>query len=220
MPTIEDLQAKIDELQSTIETLTKNQSAQNSYITKLEQERNNYKNELESLKKNSKTQPAIDDTTRNFVLKQMRKDTIAEAKEQILPQVGQDIYNAVEADFTKFLDDYMTPEKTTVAFVIDAFSLVLGKAIANKEHPIQKVLHPASTQQQVSQQQSPANTAQALQQLNDLAKKLPPVISNTDNSAASGPPSLNPDLAPKTTKEAMEMFKKRFRGFGGSSFIP
>lgn len=197
--------------QQELETLRKNVSNQNSYITKLEKERNELKEELEKLKAQKPYQPALDEHATRYLRKKMREETIDNAKKSLVEQVSEGVYKTLEPEFMEFLDKHMPIEKTTEGFIIDAFSLVLGRAIANKEHPVHKVLNPASEQQEVK----PTSSQATLQQVANLMKEMPPTISNVDASAVAGPTNPVGYEAPKDTSEAMKRFKDKFRNIGG-----
>ncbi len=186
----------------------KNVSDQNSYITKLEQQ----------LKDSERSQPApqMDSIVQKYLEDMMRKDVIEKAATQLKEDYSEDRYRAVEKDFLEFLDGHMTKSKMTKEFVYDAFCLVLGKALRDKDHPIQKIgkaAPPSGTPD------NPIGTnSNAIQQVQDVIKNrtAPPIISDSDLSAAGGPPSTETPV--KNTKDAFANLKNRFNDAGGQRF--
>ena len=218
--TLEEAQAQLAELtkqreadQATIKQLNENISKQNSYITKLEARNNS--SEPAQKPTSSTVDNRFDPAVQAYLEKNMKKDAIEEAKGQILQEVTPEMYKAVEADFIEFLNKNLKKENCTTAYIIDAFSLVMGRALRNKEHPINKLGKGTATPPATPTQTTNSSQVQSVQNT-ILNNTTPPVMSNKDSGAASGMPGSGTQV--NTTKEAFKSLKERFGNIGGSKF--
>lgn len=204
-PSVEELQQQLAALQAENDQLKKNQREQNSYIGKLEAERQ---------KPQAQSAPAqggvsTDAVVRDYVRKKMRDDVMTEAMSTIGANFPKEVIELLQPELDQFLGKSMTAEKTTVPFVIDSFCLLFGRAQANPNHPIHKVLNAGKqgapqgnqTPQQPLIQISPSAMAQQQMRQNTM--------SPADTNAA-GMPATGQQAPIKDTKEALARFKSRF----------
>lgn len=207
--TLEEALGKLTdpELRQFFENMTKNQ---NSYITKLE-------TQLKEQKAAGNQSPASTDSiTQAWIQKQMRAEVIAKSVAKIIEAVGQDVYNAVKAEFDEFLDKNLKPENTTEAYVLDAFNLVYGRCFAKKDHPVHQIGKAANPGGTPTPQPLPTNGQQVAQVQNVIAGQ-PPVMTGADPSAGQGLPGIN-GTPVKNTKDAFSRLKDKFAGNGGNRF--
>lgn len=220
--TLEEAQAQLaamtkerDEALADNKQLKENISRQNSYITKLE---NKNSNNIESAQKS--TNPTVDTrfdpAVQAYLEKNMKRDAIEEAKVTIKSEITDEMYKAVEPDFIAFLEKNLKKENCTPAYIVDAFSLVMGRALRNKEHPINKIGKGTTTPSATPTQTTNSPNVQAVQNT-ILNNTTPPVMSNKDVGAASGMPTGN-GAQHQTTKDAFKSLKNRFASMGGQKF--
>ena len=219
--TLEEAQAKLaamtqerDQALADNKQLKENISKQNSYITKLE----NKNNSNESVQK-SAPPPAdtrFDPVVQAYLEKNMRKDAINEATVKIKSEVTDEMYKAIEPDFQAFLEKNLKKENCTVAYILDAFSLVIGRALRNKEHAINKIGKGTATPPATPTQTTNSSDVQSVQNT-ILQNTTPPVMTNKDLGAASGMPAGNGNQH-QTTRDAFKSLKERFANIGSSKF--
>lgn len=182
---------------------------QNSYITKLE-------TQLKDTSK-SASPTGVDSVTAKYLEKNMRRDVIADAEKQILAEVSPQVYEAIKPDFMGFLDKNMKKENTTVEYVVDAFSLVLGRCMRVKDHAVNKVGkadNPISTPTPNTVIGTNSNQVKDVQ--NILAQQ-PPVMTGQDTNAGTGLPGTQ-GVPIKNTRDAFSKLKDKFGQMGGSRF--
>ena len=189
---------------------TKMVADQNSYITKLETQLK------EKQTATSSTQPARDDITTQYLMKKMREDVVNEAIKVIVAAVGKEIYDAVSSDFLGFLDKNLTPERTTVEYVVDAFNLVYGRCFARKDHPVHQVGKTA-TNPSGTPTNTPGTNGAQVAAVNNIIANQPPVMTGTDTSAGQGLPGVQ-GTPVKTTRDAFSRLKDRIGQSGGNRF--
>lgn len=225
--TLEEMQAQLEAQQKQIEAmqaenaqLKTNQSEQNSYITKLEQQ-------LKAAPTQSAAPAADNKILQQYLQKSMRKDVVDEAYATLRQNVDQATFECLKPDLDEFLKKNMTTERTTVAYIIDAFTLVHGKALYNKNHPIHKLgtaqgTPPAAAPAPAAaapapQAAQPAQGQPPVQQVSDkLRNFFPPQMTPSDANAAQTPPTGNPGI--KNTKDAISSFRNKILSGGGNAF--
>ena len=185
-------------------------------LQKIINDQNKYVGQLEAQLKAKPQTSSADDVTMKYLEKNMRRDVIAEAVEEIKKDVSEEIFKAVEPDFLEFLDKAMNKTNTTVEFCTDAFSLVYGKCLRKKDHPVHKV-GKGTTPQNVTPQSAGTN-GQVVQDINSIISKQPPVISDRDvtSGSASGLPDTSVQV--KNTRDAFTSLKNRFANNGANKF--
>lgn len=188
---------------------TKMVTDQNSYITKLE-------TQLKEQKQSSSTTPTgTNDVTHNYILRKMREDEIAKATVKIIDAVGKEIFEAVKPDFEVFLQN-IKPENTNEAYITDAFNLVHGRCLANKNHPIHQVGKTTPNPSGTPQTNAGTN-GQQVAQVQNIITGQPPVMSGTDSSAGQGLPGVQGTQV-KNTRDAFSRLKDRIKNNGANKF--
>lgn len=185
---------------------------QNSYITKLE---NQVKNPTPNAA-NTSGGTGVDDITRTYLEKNMRKDVIAEATAKIRNDFGEELFKAVEKDYTEFLDKNMDKAHTTVNYAVDAFALVLGRCYGIKDHPVTKV-GKTTTPSGTPSQNNAGTNGQAVQGVQNILAGQAPIMTGNDTGSASGMPNVGTGQI-KNTRDAFASLKNRFANNGGGKF--
>ena len=219
--TLEEAQAQLAELtkereadKATIKQLNDNISKQNSYITKLEARNNSSETAQKST--GSTVDTRFDPAVQAYLEKNMKRDAIEEAKGIIKSEITEEMFKAVEPDFNAFLEKNLKKENCTSAYIVDAFSLVMGRALRNKEHAINKIGKGTATPPATPTPTTNSSQVQAVQNT-ILNNTTPPVMTNKDVGAASGMPAGN-GVQHQTTRDAFKSLKDRFANMGGNKF--
>lgn len=181
---------------------------QNSYITKLE-------SQLKATPQPS-VQTSTNDVTMKYLEKNMRRDVIAEAKQKILASISPEVYAAVEPDYLDFLDKKMSREYTTVEYAVDAFALVLGRCMSNKDHAVNKIGKAAPPGDTPKPTQAGTN-GQAVADVQNILKGTAPVMTGKDAGSQTGMPNVGGQPI-KNTKDAFSALKNRFASQGENKF--
>lgn len=184
-------------------------------LQKIITDQNKYVGQLEAQLK-AKPGTTSDDVTQRYLEKNMRRDVIAEAVEEIKKDVSEETYKAVEPDFIAFLDKNMKKENTTVAFCTDAFSLVYGQCLRKKDHPVHQV--GKGSNPQTATPQTPGTNGSVVQNVNSVIQKQPPVISDRDETSGSATGLPNTGVQVKNTRDAFSSLKNRFANNGANKF--
>jgi hypothetical protein len=220
--TLEEAQAQLaamtkerDDALADNKQLKENISRQNSYITKLENKSNS---NIESAQKSATptADTRFDPVVQAYLEKNMKRDTIEEAKAMIKTEITDEMFKAVEPDFNAFLEKNLKKENCTTAYIVDAFSLVMGRALRNKEHPINKIGKGTATPPATPNPTTNSSNVQAVQNT-ILNNTTPPIMTNKDVGAASGMPAGNGNQH-QTTRDAFKSLKDRFANIGGNKF--
>ena len=210
-----DMAKKNEALEAENKKLNENISRQNSYITKLEANRSQPSDQAQR-PTSSTVGNNFDPAVQAYLEKNMKRDAIEEAKVQIKQEITEEMYKAIEPDFMAFLDKNLKKENCTTAYIVDAFSLVMGRALRNKEHPINKIGKGMATPPATPTQTTNSSQVQSVQNT-ILNNTTPPIMTNKDVGAASGMPSGN-GVQHQTTKDAFKSLKERFANMGGNRF--
>lgn len=203
--TLEEALAKVADAEAKA-TLQKVINDQNKYIGQLETQ----------LKSNTNNSAKPDDVTMKYLEKNMRRDVIAEAVEEIKKDVSEEVYKAVEADYLEFLNKNMKKENTTVGFCTDAFSLVYGSCLRKKDHPVNQI--GKGTNPQVATPTTPGTNGQSVASVNSILQNQPPVITDKDQASGSVTGLPNTGTQVKNTREAFSSLKNRFANNGAGKF--
>lgn len=186
-------------------------------LQKVINDQNKYVGQLEAqLKATNNPQAKPDDVTMAYLEKNMRRDVIAEAVAEIKKDVSEEVYTAIEPDFMEFLNKNMKKENTTVGFCTDAFSLVYGKCLRKKDHPVNQI--GKGTNPQVATPTTPNTNGPSVAAVNSILQNQPPVITDKDQSsgAAMGLPNTGQQV--KNTRDAFTSLKNRFSNNGANKF--
>jgi len=196
--TIEELEQELAQKAQELATKDKNIRDQNAYITQLEKDRQ----PAAAAKQNVS---GINPSVMSFIENSMRSDAIAKARIEILKTIPAEKYAAVEEDYLKFLQDKMQGDAISVSFAIDAFGLVLGKALMDPTHKINTTQIAAA--QPVTQSPIPTITPPVIPQ------QTPPVMTGKDISYVNGMPAQEPSSI-KNTREALARFEDKLKHGG------
>lgn len=166
---------------------------QNSYITKLEQSKGEKGNGL-----------VEDPAFVAYWQSKMREDVTAKGLQEILTTVDAQTVETLKPELLAFLEANMTLDNTNVEYVVDAFSLVYGRALRNKDHAIHAAKKPSAD----DANKGTDSHREMLNKVNSLVDKTP--MTEEDNSAFKDVP--NPEIVPKSTKEAFKNWRSKFSG--------
>lgn len=185
-------------------------------LQKIINDQNKYIGQLEQLTKATKTDTPKDDITMKYLEKNMRRDVIEEATATIKTQVNEEVFKAVEPDFLAFLNKTMKKENTTAQFCIDAFSLVYGQCLMNKDHAVNKIgkdTNPQSVTPQASNTNGPSVAA-----VQSIIANQPPIITDKDQAIGSAQGLPNTATQTRNTRDAFKSLKERFGQVGNNRF--
>lgn len=212
---VEAAEAEAAKAKQEIEDLKNQRSNQNSYITKLEGKVKGLENQMDTVKTVANTVPAIAPEITEYFQKKRREDYTEQAVAEIISQVGEDKYKCLESELKNFLKLYMTEKNVSVRYIIDSFHLLLGRAMANPEHEIQKILKPVEESKPITEEPAVSESDQALfrSQLNNMVTR---TMTNDDANVGGAPEVKAPTAA--NTQEAMKAFKNRLFNLDSSKF--
>jgi hypothetical protein len=207
MATQDELEKMLKDLQEQVGTFKKQVSDQNSYITRLEAQAKT----VTATPQQPSGIPS-DQIVQKYLKEKMREDTLVKAKKVIIEETSTEVFNIMEKDFLEFLNKNMKDADVKVEYMVDAFSLIMGRALRIKDHPIQKLLGKSETPKATPVQ----TNEQAVQSVQGTIKQQPPVLSPRDSIA----PTATPDgsIGVKNTKDAYKALKEKLNGFGGNRF--
>ena len=204
--TLEEALAKVADADAKA-MLQKVINDQNKYIGQLE-------TQLKAGSNNTSAKP--DDVTMRYLEKNMRRDVIAEAVAEIKKDVSEEVYKAVEPDFLDFLEKNMKKENTTVGFCADAFSLVYGKCLRKKDHPVHQI--GKDTNPQTVTPTTTGTNGTSVATVNSILYNQPPVITDRDQASGSITGLPNTGTQVKNTRDAFSSLKNRFANNGAGKF--
>ena len=212
---VEAAEAEAAKARQEIEDLKNQRSNQNSYITKLEGKVKGLENQMDTVKNAANTAPALAPEITEYFQKKRREDYTEQAVTEIISQVGEDKYNCLAQELKDFLKLYMNEKNVSVRYIIDSFHLLLGRALANPEHAIQKVIKPVEEPKPITEDKPVTESDQALfrNQLNNMVNR---TMTNDDMNAGGAPEVKAPTVA--NTQDAMKAFKNRLFNLDSSKF--
>lgn len=213
---VAEAEAEAARAKQEIEDLKTQRSNQNSYITKLEGKVKGLENQMDTVKNAANTAPALAPEITEYFQKKRREDYTEQAVTEIISQVGEDKYNCLAQELKDFLKLYMNEKNVSVRYIIDSFHLLLGRALANPEHAIQKVIKPVvEPSKPITEDKPVTESDQALfrNQLNNMVNR---TMTNDDMNAGGAPEVKAPTVA--NTQDAMKAFKNRLFNLDSSKF--
>ena len=214
---IAEAEARASKAEAEIEDLKTQRSNQNSYITKLEGKVKGLENSLDTVKTAANNTPAIAPEITEYFQKKRREDYTEQAVTEIISQVGEDKYNCLKDELNNFLKLYMTEKNVSVRYIIDSFHLLLGRALANPEHPIHNVIGDnKKVEDKPAVEEKPATESDQdlfRQNLNNMINR---TMTNDDMNAGGAPEVKAPTV--QNTAEAMKAFKNRLLNLDSSKF--
>ena len=212
---VEAAEAEAAKAKQEIEELKTQRSNQNSYITKLEGKVKGLENQMDTVKVAANQAPALAPEITEYFQKKRREDYTDQAVTEIISQVGEDKYNCLAQELKDFLKLYMNEKNVSVRYIIDSFHLLLGRALANPDHAIQKVIKPVEEPKPITEDKPVTESDQALfrNQLNNMVNR---TMTNDDINAGGAPEVKAPSAA--NTQEAMKAFRNRLFNLDSSKF--
>lgn len=213
---VEAAEAEAAKAKQEVEELKTQRSNQNSYITKLEGKVKGLENQMDTVKVAANQAPALAPEITEYFQKKRREDYTDQAVTEIISQVGEDKYNCLAQELKDFLKLYMNEKNVSVRYIIDSFHLLLGRALANPDHAIQKVIKPVVEEPKPITEDKPVTESdQALfrNQLNNMVNR---TMTNDDMNAGGAPEVKAPTVA--NTQDAMKAFKNRLFNLDSSKF--
>lgn len=209
---IAEAEARAAKAEEQVRSLETQRANQNSYITKLEGKVHGLEDSMESVKKSVNTAPALAPEITEYFQKKRREDYTEQAVAEIVSQIGQEKYDCLKDELQNFLKLYMNEKNVSVRYIIDSFNLLLGRAVANPEHPIHKLLEPKKEEPKPATISDIDRTLFA-QNINGMQNR---TMTNEDVNAGGAPEVKPQNIA--NTKEAMSAFKNRLFNLDSTKF--
>ena len=213
---VEAAEAEAAKAKHEVEELKNQRANQNSYITKLEGKVKGLENQVDTVRSAANQAPALAPEITEYFQKKRREDYTEQAVVEIISQVGEDKYKCLEDELKNFLKLYMNEKNVSVRYIIDSFHLLLGRALANPDHPIQKVLNPVKEEPKPITEDKPVSESEQELFKNQLNKMVNRTMTNDDMNAGGAPEVKAPTAA--NTQEAIKAFKNRLFNFDSSKF--
>lgn len=216
---IAEAEERASKAEAEVADLKTQRSNQNSYITKLEGKVKGLENQVETVKTAANSVPTIAPEITEYFQKKRREDYFEQASVELISQVGQEKWDCMKDELRDFIKLYMTEKNVSVRYIIDSFHLLLGRALANPEHPIHKIIgdeqpkpvEPAQGEQPPVVTESDQDKFRA--NLNNMVNR----TMTNDDMNQGGPPEVKaPTVA--NTQEAMKSFKNRLLNLDSSKF--
>ena len=212
---VAEAEAEVAKAKQEVEDLKNQRSNQNSYITKLEGKVKGLENQMDTVKNAANQAPALAPEITEYFQKKRREDYTEQAVTEIISQVGEDKYKCLEGELKDFLKLYMNEKNVSVRYIIDSFHLLLGRALANPEHAIQKVIKPVEEPKPIAEDK-PATESDQEMFRSQLTRMVSRTMTNDDMNAGGAPEVKAPTVA--NTQDAMKAFKNRLFNLDSSKF--
>lgn len=215
---IAEAEERASKAEAEIEDLKNQRSNQNSYITKLEGKVKGLENQVDTVKAAANNTPALAPEITEYFQKKRREDYTEQAVTEIISQVGEDKYNCLKDELNNFLKLYMTEKNVSVRYIIDSFHLLLGRALANPDHEIHKVIgdNKKIEEDKPVVEDKPATESDQELFRNNLNNMVNRTMTNDDMNAGGAPEVKAPTV--QNTQEAMKSFKTRLLNLDSSKF--
>jgi chromosome segregation ATPase len=215
---IAEAEERANKAEAEIEDLKTQRSNQNSYITKLEGKVKGLENQVDTVKAAANNTPALAPEITEYFQKKRREDYTEQAVTEIISQVGEDKYNCLKDELNNFLKLYMTEKNVSVRYIIDSFHLLLGRALANPDHEIHKVIGDIKKVEEDKPVVEDKPATESDQELfrNNLNNMVNRTMTNDDMDAGGAPEVKAPTV--QNTQEAMKSFKSRLLNLDSSKF--
>jgi hypothetical protein len=110
----------------------------------------------------------------------------------------------------------MNEKNVSVRYIVDSFSLLLGRALADKDNPIHKVIGNKPTEEKPKQEEPAASQEDQEAFRNQLNGMVNRTMTNDDINAGGAPDVKAPTV--NNTREAMQSFKNRLLNLDSSKF--
>ena len=209
--TEEEMQAKLAETQAELASvreengkLEKNQSNQNAYITKLEEKATTLADQISSIK-GSLDKPMLDPNITKYLKKKYVEDFVKEGKDLIKQRDTKNVFPKLEAELDSFIKAYMNEDNASIKFILDSYSLILGRAYEDPTHAINTV----EPEVKDIVQPIPAETKKEM-------PLFPPSITDADQGA--GNPIAKATVIIPDTKTAFKVLEDKLYEQGRNKF--
>ena len=202
--------------EAEVKELQTQRSNQNSYITKLEGKVQGLETQVNTVKASVNNAPALAPEITEYFQKKRREDYTEQAVNEIVSQVGQETYDCLKEDLANFLKLYMTEKNVSVRYIIDSFHLLLGRALANPDHPVHKVIGGKKEEEPKAQEEPKVTNEDSEAFKQKLASMTNMTMTNDDANAGGAPEVKAPTV--QNTKEAMNSFKQRLFNLDSKKF--
>lgn len=204
---LKDTKAELKAIQDEKNTLEKNQTNQNAYITKLEETKSALTEQIGSIKSTANA-PALDPNITAYFKKKYVEDFEKDGIAEIVRRDTKGVFPKVEDELKDFLRTHMTENNASIKFVLDSYSLVLGRAYADSEHAINNI----DDVEPPKDETTPKDTGIPSRPF----EPKPPTM--TDSDPASGNVIPKQSIAVKDTREAFKVFEERLYNQGQDKF--
>ena len=213
---IAEAEERAAEAEQEIEELKNQRSNQNSYITKLEGKVKGLENQMDTIKSAAQSAPAIAPEITEYFQKKRREDYTEQAVNEIIATVGKEKYDCLAEELNNFLKLYMNEKNVSVRYIIDSFHLLLGRAMANPEHPIQAIINPVKEEEPKTVVEDQASQSDQEAFRKELSNMVNRTMTNDDTNVGGAPEVKAPTV--QNTKEAMNAFKTKLFNLDSSKF--
>ena len=213
---IAEAEERAAEAEQEIEELKNQRSNQNSYITKLEGKVKGLENQMDTIKSAAQSAPAIAPEITEYFQKKRREDYTEQAVNEIIATVGKEKYDCLASELDNFLKLYMNEKNVSVRYIIDSFHLLLGRAMANPEHPIQAIINPVKEEETKPVEEETASQSDQEAFRKELSNMVNRTMTNDDSNVGGAPEVKAPTV--QNTKEAMNAFKTKLFNLDSSKF--
>ena len=203
---IAEAEERATKAEAEIKELQTQRSNQNSYITKLEGKVQGLESQINTVKTAANSAPALPEEITQYFQKKRREDYMQQAEQELISQVGEEKYLCIKDDLYNFLKLYMDNKNVSVRYIIDSFHLLLGRALANPDHPIHKLIDKQEeAKPEVKEEEAKQEDQEMFRQ--QLAGMVNRTMTN-DDANIGGAPEVRPQTA-QNTQEALKSFKTR-----------
>jgi hypothetical protein len=217
---IAEAEERASKAEAEVADLKTQRSNQNSYITKLEGKVKGLENSLDTVKTAANNTPALAPEITEYFQKKRREDYYEQASVELISQVGQEKFDCMKDELQDFIKLYMTEKNVSVRYIIDSFHLLLGRALANPEHPIHKILGDEEKkpveESKPEGEQTPITESDQDRFRASLNNMVNRTMTNEDMNAGGAPEVKAPTV--QNTQEAMKSFKNRLLNLDSSKF--
>ena len=213
---IAEAEERANKAEAEINDLKTQRSNQNSYITKLEGKVKGLENSIETVKNAANNQPALAPEITEYFQKKRREDYTEQAVTEIISQVGEEKFKCLEGELNDFLKLYMSEKNVSVRYIIDSFHLLLGRALANPDHEIQKIINKVEDKSPAVAPTPAINESDKNAFRENLNNMVTRTMTNDDMNAGGAPEVKAPTAA--NTQEAIKSFKNRLLNLDSSKF--
>lgn len=202
---LQQLQEQHEKAQKEIETLKKNQSEQNAYITKLEKEKADALNEAEKLAKATQSKGSTSNSAyENYMRNKWRTEVVDNALESLKKDYPANHVELLRDDIVEYCKKNMTDQTTTEKYAKKVFAMLYGEALGDKNHAIHKLDQDPDPKPEdkpdPTKKKEPSSLSDAL---------TPHTMTKGDTEAGQGNVPPAGKEGPKSTRDSFNALKER-----------